>query len=151
MASFERYYSKGIESTPTIVHTSNASDSAQADIVIGMLLSNSGLVASTASAYINGAGTTKVYLCRDLSIPVGGSDRTTGLHTRRALVEIGLHVHVRTRAHRLFEDKVGQRRAARVQQREAPSRGRVHVARGRRGCNAGRAARAVRHETILPR
>ena len=73
MASFERYYSKGIESTPTTIHTSNASDSTQADIVIGMLLSNSGLVASTASAYIPGAGTTKVYLCRDLSVPVGGS------------------------------------------------------------------------------
>jgi len=73
MASFERYYAAGIESTPTVVHTSNASDSAQADIIIGLLLSNSGLATATVSAYVVGAGETNVYLCRDISVPAGGS------------------------------------------------------------------------------
>ena len=38
MASFERYYSAGLiqGASATTIHTSNASDSAKADIVIGM-------------------------------------------------------------------------------------------------------------------
>ena len=73
MASFERYYKSDIGSGEKTVHTSDASDSAKADIIIGMLLSNSGLASATASAYIVGAGTEKVYLCRNISIPSGGS------------------------------------------------------------------------------
>ena len=73
MASFERYYSSGISGAETTIHTSNASDAAHADIVIGMTISNSGLTNATASAYISGAGTSDVYLARDLSIPKSGS------------------------------------------------------------------------------
>ncbi len=73
MASFERYYSSGVTSAETTIHTSNASDAAQADIVIGMTISNSGLSEATASAYISGAGATDVYLARDVVIPKSGS------------------------------------------------------------------------------
>jgi ApbE superfamily uncharacterized protein (UPF0280 family) len=73
MASFERYYKSDIGSGEQTVHTSNASDSSQADIIIGMLLSNSGLATATASAYVDAGGDTKVYLCRNISIPSGGS------------------------------------------------------------------------------
>ena len=38
MASFERYHASNITSVQTI-HTSNASDAAQADILIGMTIS----------------------------------------------------------------------------------------------------------------
>tara|TARA_R100001082_G_scaffold3121_1_gene2625 strand:+ start:574 stop:906 length:333 start_codon:yes stop_codon:yes gene_type:complete len=73
MASFERYYSSGIGTTPTTIHTSNASDSAQADILIGMTISNTGMSEATASAYITGAGATDVYLCKNVAIPKSGS------------------------------------------------------------------------------
>ena len=75
MASFERYYSAGLiqGASATTIHTSNASDSAKADIVIGMLLSNAGSSTATASAYIDGGGSTQIYLCKEISIPVGGS------------------------------------------------------------------------------
>ena len=72
MASFERYYSTGITSATTI-HTSNASDSAQADIIIGMTISNTGMSNATVSAYISGAGATDVHLCKDVLIPKSGS------------------------------------------------------------------------------
>ena len=75
MASFERYYSAGLiqGASATTIHTSDASDSVKADIVIGMLLSNAGSSTATASAYIDGGGSTQIYLCKEISIPVGGS------------------------------------------------------------------------------
>ena len=75
MASFERYYATGITELTgaTIVHTSNASDASQADIVIGMTISNTGSVTASVSAYISGAGSTDVYLVKEISIPQSGS------------------------------------------------------------------------------
>lgn len=75
MASFERYYATGITELTgaTTVHTSNASDASQADIVIGMTISNTGSVTASVSAYISGAGSTDVYLAKEISIPQSGS------------------------------------------------------------------------------
>ena len=72
MASFERYTATGVGSVATTVHTSDASDAAQADIVIGLSISNSGLTAATASAYIT-SGSSDVHLARDIVIPSGGA------------------------------------------------------------------------------
>ena len=75
MASFERYYSTGITQLTgaTTVHTSNASDATQADIVIGMTISNTGSSTASVSAYVSGAGSTDVYLGKEISIPQSGS------------------------------------------------------------------------------
>lgn len=73
MAAFERYHASGVGSTETTVHTSDASSADQADIAIGMSISNSGLTQATASAYITPSGSSDVYLARDIIIPSGGS------------------------------------------------------------------------------
>ena len=75
MASFERYYATGITelSAATTVHTSNASDATQADIVIGMTITNTGTTTASVSAYISGAGSTDVYLGKEIQIPQSGS------------------------------------------------------------------------------
>ena len=76
MASFERYYSTGITELTagaTTVHTSDASDAAQADIIIGLTISNTGTSTATASAFISGAGSTDIYLGKDMSIPQSGA------------------------------------------------------------------------------
>ena len=72
MASFERYHASNITSVQTI-HTSNASDAAQADILIGMTMSNTGLSNASVSAYITAGSDGDRYLAKDISIPKSGS------------------------------------------------------------------------------
>ena len=78
MASFERYFANQITqpdfgpNSATTIHTSDASNTVQSDIIIGLLLSNSGSVSATASAYIQ-SGSTDIYLVKDISLPVGNS------------------------------------------------------------------------------
>ena len=78
MASFERYFASQItqpdfgETEATVIHTSDASVTTQSDIIIGLLLSNSGSVTATAAAYIS-SGSTDIYIVKDISVPVGGS------------------------------------------------------------------------------
>ena len=76
MASFERHTAKEITNVPFTVHASNAYGSYVADIVIGLVIANSGSTNATASAYVKkGTADTadKVYLAKGFALPIGGS------------------------------------------------------------------------------
>ena len=72
MASFERYTKNDVTSVQT-VHTSNASDAAQADILIGFSIANTHASSTaTVDAYIND-GSNDIYLAKGAQIPAGGA------------------------------------------------------------------------------
>ena len=76
MASFERYTKNNVTDAQ-IIHTSDASDAAQADIVIGFSIANKhSSWTATVDAYITVGSATPdedIYLVTGLKIPAGGA------------------------------------------------------------------------------
>lgn len=73
MASFERYTANSV-TTASTVHTSNASDASQADILIGFSIANTHASSTaTVDAYINLNGGNDIHLVKGAQIPAGGA------------------------------------------------------------------------------
>jgi len=72
MATFERYVSNDV-TTAANIHTSNASDAALADIIIGFSIANTHATSTaTANAYVT-VGSDDLYLAKGVRIPAGGA------------------------------------------------------------------------------